>query len=203
MIDTGFCGIPQNQSRSENNMNVLWDLYTAWFRMGLFTFGGGYAMLPMIQKEAIEKYHWATEDEIMDYYALGQVTPGIIAVNTATFVGYKVKGVAGGIAATLGVISPSLVIITIIAGLITNFSDIPIVQHALNGIQIGVCVLLFEAIRKLILKGVKDIPAFVIFAAAFALNYFTSIPTFLLVILAGATGYAMFLMKKQKEGANA
>ena len=146
-------------------MNVLWDLYTAWFRMGLFTFGGGYAMLPMIQKEAIEKYHWATEDEIMDYYALGQVTPGIIAVNTATFVGYKVKGVAGGIAATLGVISPSLVIITVIAGLISNFSDIPVVQHALN--------------------------------------YFTSIPTFLLVILAGATGYAMFLMKKQKEGANA
>ena len=184
-------------------MNVLWDLYAAWFRMGLFTFGGGYAMLPMIQKEAIEKYHWATEDEIMDYYALGQVTPGIIAVNTATFVGYKVKGVAGGIAATLGVISPSLVIITVIAGLISNFSDIPIVQHAFNGIQIGVCVLLFEAIRKLILKGVKDIPTFVIFAAAFALNYFTSIPTFLLVILAGATGYAMFLMKKQKEGANA
>lgn len=179
-------------------MKILWDLYSAWFRMGLFTFGGGYAMLPMIQKEAIEKYHWATEDEIMDYYALGQVTPGIIAVNTATFVGYKVNGVSGGIAATLGVISPSLIIITIIAGLISNFSDIPLVQHALGGIQIGVCVLLFEAIRKLFTKSVKDITSFIICAAAFVLSYFTSIPTFVLVILAGFTGYAMFLMKKQK-----
>ena len=180
-------------------MKIYWDLYAAWFRMGLFTFGGGYAMLPMIQKEAIEKYHWATEDEIMDYYALGQVTPGIIAVNTATFVGYKVKGVLGGIAATLGVISPSLVIITIIAGLITNFSDLPLVQSALRGIQVAVCVLLFEAIRKLFTKGIKTIPSFVIFAVAFLLSYFTSIPTVVLVIAAGITGYAMFLMNKRKE----
>ncbi len=184
-------------------MDVLKNLYAAWFRMGLFTFGGGYAMLPMIQKEVIEKYHWATEDEIMDYYALGQVTPGIIAVNTATFVGFKVKGVAGGIVATLGVISPSLIIISIIAGLISNFSDIPAVQAALNGIQIGVCVLLFEAIRKLFTKGVTDIPSFIICAAAFVLNYFTSIPTFVLVIAAGFTGYAMYLMKKRKGGSNA
>ncbi len=183
-------------------MKVLLDLYGAWFRMGLFTFGGGYAMLPMIQKEVIEKYHWATEDEIMDYYALGQVTPGIIAVNTATFVGYKVKGVAGGITATLGVVSPSLVIISIIAGLISNFSEIPAVQAALNGIQIGVCVLLFEAIRKLATKGVKDIPSLVICAAAFVLNYFTSIPTVVLVILAGITGYALFLMNKKKGETN-
>ncbi len=180
-------------------MNVLWDLYAAWFRMGLFTFGGGYAMLPMIQKEAIEKYHWATEEEIMDYYALGQVTPGIIAVNTATFVGYKVKGTAGGIAATLGVISPSLIIITVIAGLITSFSDIPLVQSALHGIQIGVCVLLFEAIRRLFAKSVKDSSSLIICAAAFGLSTFTSIPTFVLVILAGAAGYAMYRMKKQKE----
>ena len=179
-------------------MDVLWNLYAAWFRMGLFTFGGGYAMLPMIQKEAIEKYHWATEDEIMDYYALGQVTPGVIAVNTATFVGYKVKGTAGGIAATLGVISPSLIIITIIAGLITNFSEIPLVQAALHGIQVGVCVLLFEAIRKLVMKNVKDVPSLIICVGAFVLSYFTSIPTFVLVILAGFTGYAMFLMKKRK-----
>lgn len=180
-------------------MSVLWDLYSGWFRMGLFTFGGGYAMLPMIQKEAIEKYHWATEDEIMDYYALGQVTPGVIAVNTATFVGYKVKGVAGGIAATLGVISPSLLIITIIAGVLTNFADLPVVQSALKGIQIGVCVLLFEAIRKLFKKGITNVPSFVIFAAAFVLNYFTSLPTVLLVIMAGCAGYAMYLMNQRKE----
>ena len=91
-------------------MKVLWDLYISWFKMGLFTFGGGYAMLPMIQKEVIDRHHWATEDEIMDYYAIGQVTPGIISVNTATFVGYKLKGIIGGIVATLGVISPSFII---------------------------------------------------------------------------------------------
>ena len=130
-------------------MKVLLDLYTAWFKMGLFTFGGGYAMLPMIQKEAIEKYHWATEDEIMDYYAVGQCTPGVIAVNTATFVGYKIKGVIGGIVATLGVISPSLIIIFLISSLITNFSSVPVVQNALNGIQVAVCVLMLKAIINL------------------------------------------------------
>ncbi|MBQ9326938.1 MAG: chromate transporter [Solobacterium sp.] len=180
-------------------MKLLWDLYTAWFRMGLFTFGGGYAMLPMIQKEVIERYHWATEEEIMDYYALGQVTPGIIAVNAATFVGYKVDGVIGGIVSTLGVISPSLVIISIIAGLITNFSDLPVIQSALTGIQVAVCVMLFEAVRKLFKNGVKNIPSGIIFVLAFVLNYFTSIPTVLLVIAAGFAGYAMYVTRSRKE----
>ena len=95
-------------------MKTLWELFSTWFKMGAFTFGGGYAMLPMIQREVIEKHHWVTEDDIMDYYAIGQVTPGIIAVNTATFVGYDVAGIIGGIVATLGVITPSLIIISII-----------------------------------------------------------------------------------------
>ena len=127
-------------------MKVLVQLYWAWFKMGLFTFGGGYAMLPMIQQEVIEKYKWATEDEIMEYYAIGQCTPGIIAVNTATFVGYYQKGVLGAIAATLGVISPSFIIIGIIASLISNFAEIEVVQHALKGINVAVCVLMFTAI---------------------------------------------------------
>ena len=180
-------------------MKVLWDLYCSWFRMGLFTYGGGYAMLPMIQKEVIEKYHWATEDEIMDYYAIGQVTPGIIAVNTATFVGYKVKGVIGGIVATLGVVSPSVIIISLIAGLISNFSDIPAVQAALAGIQCAVCVLMFDAIVKLYKKGVTDIPTFLIMAAAFLLSYFTSISTVILVICAGVAGYVLYVTR-QKGG---
>ena len=95
-------------------------------------------MLPMIQKEVIEKYHWATEDEVMDYYAIGQCTPGVIAVNTATFIGHKVKGIAGGIVATLGVVTPSIIIISVIAAVLTNFQDIPVVQHALSGIRISV-----------------------------------------------------------------
>ena len=169
--------------------------------MGLFTFGGGYAMLPMIQKEVIEKHHWATEDEIMDYYAIGQCTPGIIAVNTATFVGYKVRGDIGGIVATLGVVSPSILIISILSTLISNFSELPVVQHALAGIQVAVCVLMYVAIEKLLKKGVKDIPTFLIFACAFLFAYFTNISTVILVIIAGAVGYAMSLMKKKGGGA--
>lgn len=172
-------------------MQTYLHLFVSWFKMGLFTFGGGYAMLPMIQREVIEKHKWATEDEIMDYYAIGQCTPGIIAVNTATFVGYKVKGIPGGIIATLGVVSPSLVIISLISALITNFSELEVVQNALRGIQIGVCVLMFVAIQNLIKKGVKNMPSWIIFIAAFVLAYFTNISTVILVVIAGIAGYVI------------
>ncbi len=183
-------------------MKLLWQLYWAWFRMGLFTFGGGYAMLPMIQKEVIERYHWATEDEILNYYAIGQCTPGVIAVNTATFVGYKVDGVKGGIISTLGVVTPSLIIITVISALISGFSDVPVVQHALAGIRVGVCVLMFVSIKNLMQKGLKNLPSWVIFALAFILSYFTRISTVILVILAGVAGYAIYTIGqgKKKEG---
>lgn len=182
-------------------MKILWELFSTWFKMGAFTFGGGYAMLPMIQREVIEKHHWVTEDDIMDYYAIGQVTPGIIAVNTATFVGYDVAGIIGGIVATLGVIAPSVIIISIIAGLITNFSELVVVQHALKGIQVAVCVLMFHAVVNLFKKGVKTLPTFLIFLFAFLLAYFTSIPTMVLVVIAGVVGYVLTILNK-KEGAS-
>ena len=169
-------------------MNKLWELYIAWFKMGLFTFGGGYAMLPMIQRDVVEKKKWATEDEIMDYYAIGQCTPGIIAVNTATFVGYKVKGIAGGIIATLGVVSPSLIIITIIAAFLTNFQDIAIVQQALSGIRISVCILMSVSIYKLAKKSVTNIFGITLCVLAFVMSYFTSVSTVLLVVVAGICG---------------
>lgn len=169
-------------------MKVLLQLYTAWFKMGLFTFGGGYAMLPMIQKEVIEKYHWATEDEIMDYYAIGQCTPGIIAVNTATFVGYYQKGILGGIVATLGVVSPSVIIIGLIASLISNFAELEAVRHALMGINVAVCMLMIQAISNLWKKSIKNIAAFCIFAIALILSLLTGISTVWLVILAGVLG---------------
>ena len=181
-------------------MSVLLQLYLTWFKMGLFTFGGGYAMLPMIQKEVVEKYKWATEDEVMDYYAVGQCTPGIIAVNVATFIGYKLKGVIGGIVATLGVISPSIIIIFIISTLITNYAELEIVQHALKGIQVAVCVLMVVAITNLFKKGVTDIPTGLIFLCAFLISYFTNIPTFIVVIVAGVCGYVLYLLKNKKEG---
>lgn len=178
-------------------MRVLVQLYVAWFKMGLFTFGGGYAMLPMIQKEVIEKYHWATEEEIMDYYAIGQCTPGIIAVNTATFVGYYQKGIIGGIVATLGVISPSLIIICLIAGLITNFSEYAIVQHALNGIRVAVCMLMINALLKLVKSNLKNKYGWIICLVALLATLLTPVSTTILVILAGIAG--VFCAKYERK----
>ena len=143
-------------------MKLLWDLYATWFKMGLFTFGGGMAMLPIIEREVVEKHKWATEEEILEYYAIGQCTPGIIAVNTATFVGYYQKGVIGGIAATLGVISPSFIIISLIARLISNFSELAVVQHALKGINVAVCMLL---ILQLVDYGRRVLKTLVLFVS--------------------------------------
>lgn len=172
-------------------MKLLVELYFTFFKLGLFTFGGGYAMLPLIQREVIEKKHWASEEEVLDYYAIGQCTPGVIAVNTATFIGYYKKGVIGGVVATLGVISPSLIIITLIAGVIRNFSEIAIVQHALMGIKVAVCMLMFNAIKKLWKNSIKNIAGIVIFVVALGLSLFTSISTVILIVLAGVSGIIM------------
>ena len=169
-------------------MKLLLELYLSWFKMGLFTFGGGYAMLPMIEKEVIEKHHWASVDEIMDYYAIGQCTPGIIAVNTATFVGYYQKGILGAIAATLGVVSPSFLIISLLAAFITNINDIAIVKSALAGINVAVCVLMIKSIKGLWKKNLKNIASFVIFALALVLALFTDISTVYLVIASAILG---------------
>ena len=144
-------------------MKELWDLFWTFAKMGVMTFGGGMAMLPILQREVVDSKHWATEEELVDYYAIGQCTPGIIAVNTATFVGQKYKGIVGGIVATLGVVFPSLVIISILAGLITNFSHLDWVRNAFAGIQVCVCVLIFNAVVKLMKKAVVDKPTAAIF----------------------------------------
>lgn len=180
-------------------MKVLVDLYVSWFKMGLFTFGGGYAMLPMIQKEVIEKHHWATEEEVMDYYAIGQCTPGIIAVNTATFVGYYQKGVIGGIAATLGVISPSIIIISLIASVLSNFAEITIVQNALAGIRVAVCFLMGTSILKLWKSSVKDITGIVLFVIALLLAYFANVSVVIIVVLAGVAGIVLSKVRKMKH----
>ena len=148
-------------------MPLLLDLFCAFFRIGLFTFGGGYAMLPLLQREIVEKKHWATEEELLDYFAVGQCTPGIIAVNTATFVGFKEKKLSGAIFATLGIVAPSLVIITIIAALLSNFAHIAAVQNAFAGIRVAVCVLILNSIVKLWKKSVVDKLTFAVFLAVF------------------------------------
>ena len=118
-------------------MASLWQLFSVFARKGAVTFGGGYAMLPILQAEVVNKYHWATDEELADYYAVGQCTPGVIAVNTATFIGMKLRGVAGALAATLGVIFPSMVIITTIAAFLSNFAHIPLWPMLLPEFALG------------------------------------------------------------------
>lgn len=180
-------------------MKELAALFIAFARIGAFTFGGGYAMLPMLQKEAVEKYGWATEDELMDYFAIGQCTPGIIAVNTATFVGYKTKKIPGAIAATLGVVTPSIIIITVIAAFLQNFAELAIVKHAFNGIRAAVCVLILNAVMNLAKKSVVDKVTFAICIGVLVLSLFTEVSPAIIIILAGCVGYLAKRMSR-KDG---
>ena len=183
-------------------MKELFKLFFAFFRIGAFTFGGGYAMLPMLEKEVVEKHKWTTMDEIMDYFAIGQCTPGIIAVNTATFVGYKQKRVLGGIFATLGVVTPSVIIISLIATILSGISDLPVVQHAFTGIGVAVCAILLQAIIKLAKSGVKDIFTLIVAAVSLALSLFLNVSPIIIVVLSGIAGivYKSAVSKKSSDG---
>lgn len=176
------------------------ELFLTFAKIGVMTFGGGAAMLPMLQRELLERKHWVSEEELMDYYAIGQCTPGIIAVNTATFVGEKRKGVRGGIAATLGMIFPSFVIILILATAISAVSDIAWVQNAFAGIRACVCVLIVNAVIKLAKKSVIDVWTAGIFAAVFGLNLFLDLSPIWFVLLAAAAGVIICVVRaKRKE----
>ena len=179
-------------------MKELWILFSSFCRIGGLTFGGGYAMLPMLQKELVDKYHWVTEEELLDYFAIGQCTPGIIAVNTATFIGYKRKGIIGGITATFGVIFPSLVIITIIAAVLQNFADIPAVQHAFAGIRVAVCALIISAVLKLWKKSVVDIFCGGIFLASLLVMIFLSVSPIIIVVVSALLGILIQMLRTRK-----
>lgn len=144
-------------------MNLYLDLFLTFARVGVCTFGGGYAMLPILQRELVENKKWATEDQLADYYAVGQCTPGVIAVNTATFVGSSRAGVAGGVVATLGLVFPSIVIILAIAAFLQNFMDIPWVVHAFNGIRAGVVALILSSVLKLYKTSIVDWPTRILY----------------------------------------
>ena len=169
-------------------MKELWELFLVFAKIGVMTFGGGMAMLPILQREVVENKGWATDEELTDYFAIGQCTPGVIAVNTATFIGQKQRGIAGGIVATLGVVFPSLVIIMIIAAFIQNFAHLPAVQNAFAGIRVCVCVLILNATLKLWQGAVKDVWGALIFAAVLALALLTDLSPVVFVALAAAAG---------------
>lgn len=174
-------------------MMELLKLFLAFAKIGAVTFGGGYAMLPILERDIVAKHKWATSEELLDYFAIGQCTPGIIAVNTATFVGYKQRGILGGVFATLGVVFPSFVIVSIITAFVTNYADIPVVIYAFNGIRVCVCVLIFNAILKLSKSSLIDKWTYIIFGVVFLLSLMLDISAAILVLLAGLAG---FLIKR-------
>ena len=165
--------------------------------IGAFTFGGGYAMLPMFQRELVEKKRWLTGSEMTDLFSISQCLPGIIAVNTAVFVGHKQKGVLGGIVAALGVVLPSVIAITLIAAFLSNFADIPAVQKAFIGLRVCVSVLIINAVFKLRKNAVVDIPTACIFLVAFIVAVLTSLPVALLIATAGVCGIAVSMFRRR------
>ena len=169
-------------------------LFAAFAKVGVLTFGGGYAMIPMLEREIVDRHGWATSEELMDYYAVGQCTPGVIAVNTATFIGYKVAGIAGGIVATLGVVFPSLVIIMLIAGILTNFADIPAVKSAFAAIRVCVCVLIFNSVLKLWKGAVKDRAAVVLYLIVLGISLFFDVSPIVFVIFCATAGILLTRM---------
>ena len=181
------------------NAKLLGQLFLTFAKVGVMTFGGGMAMLPILQREVVEDKGWATDEELVDYFAIGQCTPGIIAVNTATFVGQKQAGILGGIAATLGIVFPSLVIITALAGVINSFSHLAWVQHAFAGIRVCVCVLIFNAVLKLVKSAMKDAWCWGIFGLILVLSFVLAVSPILYVLAAGLAGVVLQAVKGREK----
>lgn len=188
-----------NGRRGGRGLKEFIDLFLTFSRIGVLTFGGGYAMLPILQREVVETKKWATDEELVDYFAIGQTTPGIIAVNTATFIGQKYRGTLGGIVATLGLVFPSYIIITLISIFMRNFSDLPILQHAFAGIRVSVYVLILNAVLKLWKNSIVDKIGILIFALVFALSVFTSLSPVIFIILAGCIGVAAKVQERRRS----
>ena len=174
-------------------------LYLAFFKIGLFTFGGGYAMLPMLERECVEHYGWTDREELLDIFAMGQCTPGVIAVNTATFLGRKTAGFFGALLATLGVITPSIIIISILAAVLQNFADLAPVQHAMAAVRCAVTALIFASVIKMIRSSVKSAAQVVLLILAFlAVAVFGASPV-VVVIAAAIYGFFFTNLSKTEE----
>jgi chromate transporter len=176
------------------------ELLFAFFRLGILTFGGGYAMIPVVERELIKKRGWISMDEVMNYYTIAQITPGIIAVNLSTFVGYKRKGPLGGALATLGFVLPGVFLITVIAVFLTSFADLPVVRHAFTGIRVAVCALIADTVIKLVRGIFKNKKAAVLYFIAFALSAVWSVSPMLLIAASGLLGLLVFRQKPGPDG---
>lgn len=179
-------------------MKEIWNLFLAFARIGACTFGGGYAMLPMLEREVVNKNHWATQEELLDYFAIGQCTPGVIAVNTATFVGYRQKKIPGAIACTLGVVFPSIVIIVLVAAVLENFMHLDLVRHAFAGIRIAVCALIAGTVIKLAKSSVKKWWQALLCVLGFVAAAIVNVSTILIVVATIAGGVLCFFFLRGK-----
>ncbi|MCK9191460.1 MAG: chromate transporter [Sphaerochaetaceae bacterium] len=179
-----------------NDKTSLFKLFRTFASIGVITFGGGYAMLPFLEREVVQKNKWADDTEILDYYSLSQCTPGIIAVNVSTFIGYKERGVKGAIAATLGMVFPSLVIITAIAAVLTNFQDNQYVSMAFSGIRVTVCAMITNSIIKLSKKSIVDKTTIAIFIAILISLFLLKVSTILVVLIGIVLGLLTSALKK-------
>ena len=179
---------------------TLWSLFLTFFKIGGFTFGGGYAMIPLIQKEAVEKKGWVTDDDILEIIAIAESTPGPIAINSATFVGYRTCGVLGAACATLGVVLPSFVIILVISYVLDQFQQIRAVQYAFNGIRAGVLALLFKALWTMYKKCPKGWVSYVVMAAAFVLTAILKVNVLIVIVCCAVFGLITALLAERKVG---
>ena len=173
------------------------DLFLTFARISASCFGGGYAMLPCFQRELVEKKGWLTDEELLDLNAVAQCTPGVIAVNTATFCGYRTHGLAGALWATIGILVPPMIIVTIISAFFWSFAENPWVQHALAGVRACVCALIINSTVRLYRKAILDVPTFLVFLAVFLLAAFVGLSPAILVIGAGLFGLAYDRIRKE------
>ena len=179
-------------------MNRLLTIFLTFLKIGAFTFGGGYAMIPLIQKEAVEKHKWVTDEDILNVVAIAESTPGPIAINAATFVGYQVAGFAGAVTATLGVVLPSFLIILAISGILQRFGQLQIVRYAFNGIRVGVFVLLLKALWKIFKANKKGWWAYALMVLAFVLTTLCNVSTFLVIAMCGVLGLVFSMTAERR-----
>ncbi len=180
-------------------MRDLLELTMLFFKIGLFTFGGGYAMLPLLQSEVVHKHGFLTEEELLDLYSIGQCTPGVIAVNVATFIGYKQKGIWGAIFSTAGMILPSLIIIILIAAVLSRFMHERYVAYAFAGIRICVVALIADIVYGLWKKNVKGCQNLAIFAGALILLAGLNFSAVWIVLIAAAAALVCEEIRRRRQ----
>lgn len=181
-------------------MKELWKIFLTFFKIGAFTFGGGYAMIPLIQHETVNNHKWVTDEDILDIVAIAESTPGPIAINAATFIGYRVKGIPGAMAATLGVVLPSFVIILAISFVLRRFKELRAVQYAFNGIRVGVLVLMLKALFKMFKTNKKGLLSYAVIGLSFVLTAFLKVNTFLVIALCAVLGIVSAMAAERRLG---